>query len=113
MQERVELLMAKEFSKRFYASNQWKQCRQSYIQSVNGLCERCLKDGKLTAGLELHHIKELTPNNISDSNITLNWDNLILLCHDCHDKEHKRYQRAETIRDGLVFTEDGQLIKVE
>jgi len=37
--------MAKEFSKRFYNSKQWKNCKASYIKSIHELCERCEKQG--------------------------------------------------------------------
>jgi 5-methylcytosine-specific restriction endonuclease McrA len=104
--------MSKKFSKKFYASKQWKDCRESYIVSIDKLCEICLIDGKLKPGKELHHIIEITPNNINDVNITLNWSNLIYLCHKCHDKFHNRYQKSDVISNELTFDSNGQLIKL-
>lgn len=40
-------------------------------------------------GVIVHHKIHLTPENIYDRNIALSWDNLELLCRDCHDKEHE------------------------
>ena len=85
----------KPYAVAFYKSKAWKDCREAYARSKGGLCERCLKDGKYTAGEIVHHKVNLTPTNIHDPNVTLNWDNLELLCMDCHAAEHgskKRYK---------------------
>lgn len=37
----------------------------------------------------VHHIVELTIDNYKDEAIAFNEENLILLCNDCHRKEHK------------------------
>ena len=103
--------MAKDFAKAFYRSKEWRKCREAYIQSVNGLCERCLAKGKLVPGYIVHHKIHLTPENINNPEITLNWDNLEYLCHDCHNKEHGVGKPAEVTREGLVFDEFGGLVK--
>lgn len=101
--------MAKEFAKGFYKSTAWIKCKQAYIKSVHGLCERCEKPGYI-----VHHKKHITPNNINDSNITLNWDNLEYLCLDCHNEEHRfnREKKAAT-RNGFKFNVKGELVKDE
>jgi hypothetical protein len=38
---------------------------------------------------EVHHIIELTPENIGDQTVAINPDNLISLCHNCHTKRTK------------------------
>lgn len=50
----------------------------------------------------MHHKKHLTPKNINDPEITLNWDNLELLCLDCHQKEHDKGHRYRVDPDGRV-----------
>ena len=65
------------------------KCARAYKREKGGLCERCYADGKITAGDEVHHKIRLTPENLGDPSIALNWDNLELLCKDCHIKEHK------------------------
>lgn len=67
----------------FYQSVEWKRCRKSFILSRYGLCERCGNPGTY-----VHHKDYITSNNVDDVNITLNWNNLELLCHDCHNQEH-------------------------
>ena len=34
---------------------------------------------------EVHHKKELTPKNINDISVTVNPNNIISLCDDCHE----------------------------
>lgn len=92
-------------AKRFYKSKAWKKCRASYIQSVYGLCERCGEPGKI-----VHHKKYIDSSNVNDPMITLNHDNLELLCQDCHNKEH--FEKNSALRDGFRFDEEGNLITV-
>ena len=99
----------KPFARQFYLSIAWQRCRASYIKSVYGLCERCLKNGHHIPGKILHHQIVLNSTNINDINVTLNWDNLEYLCQDCHNKEH---HGESVVADGLLFR-DGELIKEE
>ena len=101
--------MARDFAKKFYNSKKWKKCREAYKESKNGLCERCLKNGKYMVGDEVHHKEYLTPDNINDPNITLNWDKLELLCQSCHSKEHM--SKYDVVREDVMFDEKGDLIR--
>lgn len=88
----------KEFAKAFYKSKAWQHTRDAYAASVSGLCEECLKRGIYKAGEIVHHRQALTPDNISNPSVALAWDNLELVCRDCHAKEHggtKRYKVDE------------------
>ncbi|QEK12590.1 HNH endonuclease [Crassaminicella thermophila] len=96
--------MAKEFAKAFYKSKAWKKCREAYIKSVYGLCERCGKPGYI-----VHHKILLTYQNINDPDITLNWENLEYLCQNCHNQEHHRNCKAT--REGLMFDGEGNLVQ--
>ena len=100
--------MAKEFAKRLYASKQWAQCRASYIESVHGLCEICLKQNTIKPGYIVHHKIELSPKNINDPSITLSHGNLMYCCHDCHNGLNAIY--TDVLRDGLMFDDDGNVI---
>ena len=79
----------KEYAKKFYKSKRWQNCRNSYFKKCGGLCERCLKKGQIVPGEIVHHKTYITENNINNPNITLNFDNLELLCRECHKEEHK------------------------
>lgn len=96
--------MAKEFAKAFYKSKAWQKCRAAYIQSVFGLCERCQRPGWI-----VHHKELLTPANINDPTVTLNWKKLEYLCMDCHNREHGRSATAE----GLIFDNFGNLVAIK
>lgn len=69
----------------FYKSARWKKCRAAYIkyryQVDGGLCEEC----KDKPGYIVHHKKKLTPENITDPEISLSHRNLEYVCKDCHD----------------------------
>ena len=99
--------MAREFAKKFYKSKAWLKCREAVMQRDHYLCVKCG-----AAGQEVHHKEWLKPENINDPNITLNMDNLITLCKDCHHREHERNQftNHDELNDGLMFDNEGNLI---
>ena len=80
----------REFAKAFYKSKAWEQTRTAYAASVGWLCEDCLARGLIVPGKVIHHITPLTPQNIDDPRVTLSWDNLRLVCQDCHAAEHRK-----------------------
>ncbi|OHE41867.1 MAG: hypothetical protein A3K26_07745, partial [Tenericutes bacterium RIFOXYA12_FULL_35_10] len=86
----------------FYKSPAWLAAREIKIMSVNGLCERC---GQI--GIEVHHKERLTIENVNDSSISFNQENLELLCRECHNKEHDRFNNK------IRFDVDGNLINPE
>ncbi|MCI1593228.1 HNH endonuclease [Heyndrickxia oleronia] len=96
----------KPFAKKFYKTTAWKKCRSSYFAYRHGLCERCSEPGKI-----VHHKQYLTPDNINDPEITLSFNNLELLCQDCHNKEHHAIYGV--IADGLMFDDSGDLVRRE
>lgn len=83
----------RDFAKDFYTSLSWKHAREEYKRSVGGLCEECWSRGIVKAGELVHHKIPITPENINDPDITLSFDNLQLLCRDCHGKKHDSKQR--------------------
>lgn len=94
--------MAREFASRFYKSKAWQRCRRDYAKSVHHMCEECMKYGIYRPGDIVHHKIELTPNNISNPEITLGWNNLELLCRDCHAKKHGNKKRYKVDEFGRV-----------
>ena len=83
--------MAKDFSKAFYNSLQWKKIRAFVLTRDFYMCKVC---GAAHAKI-VHHIRELTPMNIGDASISMNTDNLITVCEQCHDEIHSRNHRQE------------------
>lgn len=98
--------MAKPFAKSFYKSQAWKQCRDAYAQSVGYLCENCIKRGIYKPGVIVHHIEELTPMNIENPEVTLNYKNLKLVCRECHAAEHDKRLKSNR----YYFDDNGKVI---
>ena len=94
--------MAQDFAKDFYNSSAWKACRKGYTKYRRGLCEKCLAKGIQKPGEIVHHRIQLTPENISDPEITMGYGNLMLVCRDCHALEHKPEKRYKVDDLGRV-----------
>lgn len=58
---------------------------------------------------EVHHVIELTPENINDQSIALNPDNLLSMCHNCHTKTTKG--DTGDVDEGFYFDDDGQVVR--
>ena len=103
--------MAKEFAQGFYKSKAWQRCRAAYVASVGGLCERCLRDGIVTAGEIVHHKIRVTPDTINDPQVLLDWGNLELLCRECHHKVHdgEIHKPADRTKRRFSVGEDGEI----
>ena len=96
----------KPWAERFYNSDAWRSCRDSFLKSKGYLCERCsTPDDPVTAKIA-HHKTYLTKQNINDPYIALSWDNLEALCQDCHNKEHHRNDKKKR----YAFDEAGNII---
>lgn len=95
--------MAHDYAKAFYTGSAWDKCKRGYMQSQHYICERC---GDMA--IICHHKEYITPENIHDPNITLNWDNLEALCQTCHSQEH--HSKGIT-RNGLAFDSKGNLVQ--
>ena len=80
--------MAKPFARKFYSSKAWQDCRNEYARRRHYLCEECLRKGIYKPGVIVHHKIELDPITIERPEIALNFDNLELLCRDCHRERH-------------------------
>lgn len=91
--------MSKEFARKFYSSGAWQACRNEYAARRQFLCENCLRRGIYRPGIIVHHKIEISPVNIERPEITLNPENLELLCRDCHAERHGQGRRASRGRD--------------
>lgn len=107
--------MAREFAKAFYHSVEWARVRQYVLMRDRFVCRLCGRPAQ-----EVHHKIHLSADNIWDTTITLNPDNLVSLCKDCHFNQHKQDKEAGKRRrhglsegdcaDGFHFDENGQLV---
>jgi len=81
--------MAKPWARKFYSSKAWQSCRNEYAKRRHHLCEDCLRRGIYKPGVIVHHKIELDPISIERPEIALSFDNLELLCRDCHAARHE------------------------
>lgn len=72
--------------KRFYNSKEWIALRNYKYADADGFCEECKKQGIVKPGVDVHHI---VPIEI-DWSKRLDYNNLILLCKECHNEKHER-----------------------
>ncbi|WP_196606507.1 HNH endonuclease [Pectinatus frisingensis] len=98
--------MARAFAKSFYNSAAWKHTSKAYAASKFYLCEICGRPYKI-----VHHKKWLTPENINNPDITLNWNNLMCVCLDCHNRIKEDNEKSK-LRN-IIFDSDGNVIDVK
>jgi 5-methylcytosine-specific restriction endonuclease McrA len=105
--------MAKDFAKPFYNSKTWQAVRRSYIDKRiaidGGLCEVCHK----RPGTIVHHIENLSEDNIRNREVSANHDNLRLDCKECHDHEEGHFancRRPKKAQLRCSFDQSGQPI---
>ena len=105
----------KDYARKLYSSKAWKNTRAAYAKSRRGLCERCLSAGLIKPGEIVHHRRHITAANVDNPAITLSWDNLELVCRECHAEIHERdihgggkksKKRYKVDADGKVFAAD-------
>lgn len=98
------MVRIKEYAEKFYKSKAWENCRKAYIASLaDKTCPRC----KERKGKIVHHKKEITPENINDPMITLNFDNFEYICQKCHTQEHLK---DKSTKEDVQFDDEGNLI---
>lgn len=101
----VGVTAIQDFAERFYKSKAWMKTRAAFVSYRRGLCERCLARGEYNPGIIVHHKVHLTPDNINDPSVTLNFDNLSLLCRKCHGEMHSNKEGSR-----FNFDSDGRII---
>ena len=96
----------KDYAKQFYHSKAWLKCREAFISNRilidGGMCQCCHE----RLGYIVHHKTELTPQNITDPEIALNWRNMQYVCHECHNEIHDAF----TGRADIMFDSNGDVI---
>ena len=65
------------------------------MKRAHYLCEDCLKRGIYKPAKEVHHIEELTPENIHRPEVALSFNNLVALCKECHKARHSEHNKGK------------------
>ena len=74
--------------KAFYRSHKWQDTRNAYFKKARGLCEICLAKGLIKQGEIVHHKVEMNSETIQNEALAYGFDNLQLVCRDCHANIH-------------------------
>lgn len=110
--------MARDFARALYKSKKWEKlrlcCMTRPVQMGDGrvcpplMCERCFeRTGRLIPAEIAHHKKFVTPENIGDPEVTLNADNIMRVCRDCHARIHY----PNDYRPRIVFDTQGRTVE--
>lgn len=80
----------------FYRSKEWEEFRQITIaERMHGdgfvYCEHCGKPIVKAYDIILHHVTELTIDNVNEADISFNPDNIQLVHFRCHNDIHNRF----------------------
>lgn len=78
----------------FYKSDDWISFRKAYIiqrmiDDHGTDCDYCGQSIDQSADIALHHVEELTPDNVRDVYITMNPENIKQVHRGCHNTIHK------------------------
>ena len=73
------------------------------------MCQRCGKE----LGVIVHHKEHLTPSNINDPSVSLSFDNLELVCRDCHADVHPEIYEREAPVQRVAFDAYGNVMRLE
>lgn len=90
---------------RFYKTKTWKNISALYKLSKHGICERCGGIGEI-----VHHKHYITSKNINEPEVTMNFDNLELLCRTCHNQEH--FSSNDFDADGNIVQQKENILKL-
>lgn len=70
----------------FYKSDEWKRVKTLALVRDKGLCQWCMREGRIRPADVVHHIAEVK----QEWNKRLDINNLVSLCHECHNRHHGR-----------------------
>lgn len=77
-----------------YNGANWKRKRAAIMRRDKYMCVNCKRYGRTTEATEVHHIKHADEYpELAYAN-----DNLVSLCHACHNKAHPEKMKAVRAR---------------
>ena len=98
--EEIRALIQRDELEAFYNSKYWRGLSAEIIKENHGECAMCKAVKKLTPATLVHHVKHLRdyPELAYERTCTDETGEhiqLMPLCHDCHERAHKRGIYAE------------------
>ena len=84
-------------------SPRWAEVKRIVWQRAEGLCERCKREGFITAGVDCHHKQPVESAKTEEEMNRLAYDvgNIEVLCVPCHIKTHQemRSHKADKVAE--------------
>lgn len=80
----------------FYLTDEWKALRLEILEKHHWECQECLKKGRYTRAVCVHHVNELKHRpDLALSEFFVDREgrkekNLVPLCNSCHNKVHDK-----------------------
>jgi 5-methylcytosine-specific restriction endonuclease McrA len=84
--DEIRVLIAEGRTAEFYNSKGWRRLSHKIIRAAHGECRMCSDAHRLTPAVLVHHIKHLREH----PELAYTESNLMPLCHDCHERIHRR-----------------------
>lgn len=82
---------------RLLNTTRWRALRASVLHEQDGLCRRCLDEGRVCVARQVHHIvppmSARTPSELE--RLTYDRANLVGLCRMCHRRAHVELRSAD------------------
>lgn len=88
-----------------YNDPRWRPIREAVMVRDQGLCQRCLADGRLTPATQVHHRISPFQRGLSPADFdryAWSLDNLEALCRDCHMAIHAEEGQCKTLKDNQL-----------
>lgn len=91
----IEKLIQEKKLYRFYKSRDWIELREKVLVDAHYECIKCKEKGRISKATEVHHVQWVKKHPELALSRTYTYkgetlQNLLPLCHDCHDEEHER-----------------------
>lgn len=81
----------------FYWSSRWREFRKWFLgQAANALCGECLKIGRTTPAVDVHHIKP----RLDYPELAFEASNCEGLCHACHSRKTRAEDKGTSSHAG-------------
>ena len=96
LHEWIRQLIIKGKVEQFYFTDEWKELRQEVLDDHHNECQECLKKGRYTRAVCVHHVNEVRKRPdlaLSKYYVDIEGNkhkNLIPLCNVCHNLIHDK-----------------------
>lgn len=92
----IEKLIQEDKLYKFYKCREWLDLKESILTAAHSECVKCKERGRISTAVEVHHVQWVRkhPELALSRTYTYNgktYQNLLPLCHSCHDAEHNRF----------------------